>query len=118
MLALLSIAGSYPYMTGPLTLFFSSIIHSHECHFYTFPLYTKLKPIPKSHILVTQTIPDRSLVHTSDKSSLTPICDFQDRVSLGLETKKSLKISKFFRNITKIQCVDFFYLNLLRINSK
>ena len=51
------------------------------------------------------------------KSSLTPICDFQDRVSLGLETKKSPKYWKIIRNITKIQCVDFFYLNLLRINS-
>ena len=65
MLALLSTAGSYPYMTGPLTLFFNTNIHSHECHFYTFPLYTKLKPIPKSRILITQTIPDRSPVHTS-----------------------------------------------------
>ena len=65
MLALLSIAGSYPYMTGPLTLFFNTNIHSHKCHFYTFPLYTKLKPIPKSRILITQTIPDRSPVHTS-----------------------------------------------------
>ena len=64
MLALLSTAGSYPYMTGPLTLFFSTHIHSHECHFYTFPLYTKLKPIPKSRILITSTIPDRSPVHT------------------------------------------------------
>ena len=53
MLALLSTAGSYPYMTGPLTLFFSINIHSHECDFYTFPLYTKLKPIPKSRILIT-----------------------------------------------------------------
>ena len=65
MLALLSIAGSYPYMTGPLTLFFNINIHSHKCHFYTFPLYTKLKPIPKSRILITPTIPDRSAVHTS-----------------------------------------------------
>ena len=64
MLALLSIARSYPYMTGPLTLFFSTNIHSHECHFYTFPLYTKLKPLPKSHILITETISDCSPVHT------------------------------------------------------
>ena len=68
MLALLSITGSYPYMTGPLTLFFNTNIHSHECHLHTFPLYTKLKPIPKSHILVTGTIPDRSPVHTLDIS--------------------------------------------------
>ena len=53
MLALLSTAGSYPYMTGPLTLFFNINIHSYKCHFYTFPVYTKLKPIPKSHILTT-----------------------------------------------------------------
>ena len=53
MLALLSTAGLYPYMTGPLTLFLNPNIHSHECHFYTFPLYTKLKPIPKSYILIT-----------------------------------------------------------------
>ena len=55
MLALLSTAGSYPYMTGPLTLFFNTNIHSHKCHFYTFPLYTKLKPIPKSRIPVSYT---------------------------------------------------------------
>ena len=53
MLALLSMAGSYPYMTGPLTLFFSINIHSHKCPFYTFPLSTKLTPIPKSCILIT-----------------------------------------------------------------
>ena len=52
MLALLSTAGSYPYMTGPLTLVFNTNIHPHECHFYTFPFYTKLKPIPKSRILI------------------------------------------------------------------
>ena len=52
MLALLSIAGSYPYMTKPLTLLFNTHIYSHECHFYTFPLYTKLKPIPKSRMLI------------------------------------------------------------------
>ena len=68
MLALLSIAGSYPYMTGPLTLFFSTNIHSHECHFCTFPLYTKLKPIPKSRILIIRTFPDRPPVHTPDIS--------------------------------------------------
>ena len=68
MLALLSTAGSYPYMTGPLTLFFNTNIHSHKCHFYTFPLYTKLKPIPKSRILITWTFPDRPPVHTSDTS--------------------------------------------------
>ena len=72
MLALLSTAGSYPYMTGPLTLFFNTNIHSHKCHFYTFPLYTKLKPIPKSRILITQTIPDRSPVHTSRISRALP----------------------------------------------
>ena len=65
MLALLSTARSYTHMTGPLTLLFNTNIHSHKCHFYTFPLYTKLKPIPKSHIL---TIPDRSLVHIPDIS--------------------------------------------------
>ena len=65
MLALISTAGSYPYMTGPLTLFFNTNIHSHECHFYTFPLYTKLKPIPKSRILIPWTFSDRSPVHAS-----------------------------------------------------
>ena len=117
MLALFSIAGSYPYMTGPLTLFFSTNIHSHECHFYTFPLYTKLKPIPKSRILTMNNSRPFSCPYTTYKSSLTPICDFQDRVRLGLETKKSPKITKFVRNITKIECVDFFYLNLLQMNS-
>ena len=57
MLALLSTAGSYPYMTGPLTLFFNTNIHSHKCHFYTFPLYTKLKPKPKSRILILEQSP-------------------------------------------------------------
>ena len=32
-----------------------------------------------------------SCLYITYKSSFTPICDFQDRVSLGLETKKSPK---------------------------